>query len=241
MEEIKRCTKCGEIWPKTNEFFGRHKATKDGFATECKKCRDKYAKEYRAVNGDKSKCKRRIYYSNNRVAFAEKSKKRYSEDPQKYKDMGRRWERNNPEKVAAKKKRYNEAHPDRIVVYRKKYSKEHPEIFRIRRHKRAAIEKELPSTLTRIQWEDIKIVFNNCCAYCGKEKPLEQDHFVALIKNGENSHNNIIPACKSCNCSKGAKLFSEWYPKFKHYSKKRERIILDHLNYDNGIQQLSFV
>jgi hypothetical protein len=35
--------------------------------------------------------------------------------------------------------------------------------------------------------------------------------------------------------------FSMWYPKYKYYSKKREAIILEYLDYKNNNQQLSIL
>lgn len=75
--------------------------------------------------------------------------------------------------------------------------------------------KQLWTTTTYRGWENsaqqIKKYFNNRCAYCGKELPLQQDHFIALSKGGEYSKNNIVPSCQSCNGSKGAKEFETWY------------------------------
>ena len=66
-------------------------------------------------------------------------------------------------------------------------------------NRRRTAKEALPATLTTDQWETINKVFDNKCAYCGKEGKLEQDHFIALSSGGEYTHNNIVPACKSCN------------------------------------------
>jgi len=36
------------------------------------------------------------------------------------------------------------------------------------------------------------------------------DHVVPLIRGGRHSVGNIIPACRSCNSSKGGKFIIEW-------------------------------
>lgn len=107
--------------------------------------------------------------------------------------------------------------------------------------RRRSLKRKLETTLTLNQWENIKIHFNNKCCYCNRELPLEQEHFIALSVMGEYTINNIIPACKSCNASKSNKIFNEWYPKYKYYSKKREKIILSFLGYTKGIQQLKIM
>lgn len=43
--EMKRCTKCGEEKPATNEFFGACKRVKSGLKSACKECRSKEYKE----------------------------------------------------------------------------------------------------------------------------------------------------------------------------------------------------
>jgi len=46
----KTCTKCGETFPITPDFFYRHKREKGGFMAQCKKCVSKYAWECRKTN-----------------------------------------------------------------------------------------------------------------------------------------------------------------------------------------------
>lgn len=143
---------------------------------------------------------------------AENEKQYISEGLKKRRDNQRNFRKNNR---------------DRVIGYSQKY-----------RSKR----KELLATLTTEQWEDIKNTFDNRCCYCGKERPLAQEHFVAQSKGGEYTLDNIVPSCKSCNSSKGDKDFFEWYPTYKYYSKKREKFILDFLGYKNSsMQQLKVI
>lgn len=49
------------------------------------------------------------------------------------------------------------------------------------------------------------------CAYCGIESSeLTLDHIIPRSKGGPDSAENLTPACRSCNSSKGAKGISEW-------------------------------
>lgn len=97
------------------------------------------------------------------------------------------------------------------------------------RQRRKAKNRLLPYTLTFEQWEEIKSKFNNRCAYCGSEKKLEQDHFVAISRGGGYTPQNIVPACKSCNSRKCHKDFFTWYPLQSFYSKERESFLLKHI------------
>lgn len=38
---LKRCTTCRQEWPATPAYFNKHRGHKDGFASQCKKCRGK--------------------------------------------------------------------------------------------------------------------------------------------------------------------------------------------------------
>jgi 5-methylcytosine-specific restriction endonuclease McrA len=48
------------------------------------------------------------------------------------------------------------------------------------------------------------------CAYCGSPGKLTVDHLVALKSGGSNSIENLVPACKSCNSSKGTAPVAAW-------------------------------
>lgn len=51
------------------------------------------------------------------------------------------------------------------------------------------------------------------CAYCGKElNPFifSVDHLIPLSKGGPDETENMMPACKSCNSSKGTKLLEDF-------------------------------
>lgn len=120
----------------------------------------------------------------------------------------------------------------------KKWCKNNSEKVRIHKQRRRTRKKELPATMTMWQWQACKEYFNNKCAYCGKERKLHQDHFVALSQGGEYTINNIIPACSHCNLSKHNKDFSEWYPTYEFYSKLREKRVLKYLQFYEGTQQL---
>lgn len=158
----------------------------------------------------------------------------------------------NKEKILLQTKKFRETHKEMRAESSSRYKKLHKEKIKeyLQRqntkelakkyaHKRRAKAKGLKATLTPEQWEQTKLLFDNKCAYCGKEKKLEQDHFISLYYGGEYTHNNIIPSCESCNKSKQEKYFFKWYPTYKYYSKAREKKILKILNYVDGVQQLA--
>ena len=53
--ELKECSKCGAVYPATDEYFGRTKQSCDGLKKTCKVCISKYNKEYQIKNKDRWK------------------------------------------------------------------------------------------------------------------------------------------------------------------------------------------
>jgi len=47
------------------------------------------------------------------------------------------------------------------------------------------------------------------CAYCARLADTV-DHVVPLVRGGTNYEGNLVPACKSCNSSKGGRTVMEW-------------------------------
>lgn len=69
----------------------------------------------------------------------------------------------------------------------------------------------LPYTLTEAQWEEIKASYFHSCVYCNRQDvPLQREHIVPVTKGGGYTPDNIVPACASCNSSKGNKNLIVW-------------------------------
>lgn len=73
------------------------------------------------------------------------------------------------------------------------------------RYRRRSRFVGLENSLTHDQWLQIKAAYRHRCAYCGRRKPLTMDHIVPVVSGGSHTSDNIIPACQSCNSSKGSK------------------------------------
>lgn len=81
-----------------------------------------------------------------------------------------------------------------------------------RKAQRRAMKRHAPvNDLTARQWEDIKAAYGYRCVYCpdscqeckGKAHPLTQEHLTPLSKQGSHTVSNVVPACLSCNSSRG--------------------------------------
>ena len=59
-----------------------------------------------------------------------------------------------------------------------------------------------------------KLKHANECAYCGKQDvPLTLDHVFPKSKGGEDSGDNLVYVCKSCNSSKSNMDYFAWIKK----------------------------
>lgn len=192
-------------------------------------------KLYREGNKEHLKKRGKEYYQKNKERVAERSKQ-YHEDNREY--------------ILSKNREYYQDNKEQILEWNRQYNKENPHIARQGGQRRKARVEKLPYTLTVEEWDNLKLYFDNSCAYCGmaEEKHLKkfneilhQEHFIALSNGGEYTHNNIIPSCKSCNSSKGNKDFFEWYPTYEFYNKDREKFILEYLSCKDNIHQLSIL
>lgn len=53
--------------------------------------------------------------------------------------------------------------------------------------------------------------YDNCCEYCGSKENLSWDHLIPRVKDGPDTAENHVWACRRCNSSKGGKGIYEWY------------------------------
>ncbi len=58
---------------------------------------------------------------------------------------------------------------------------------------------------------------NNNCTYCGSIRNIQDDHVIAKVKGGKTT----VPACRTCNTSKGDKPLMEWLRWIKENDKYR--------------------
>jgi len=148
------------------------------------------SKAYREASKEKAKAYYKEYYKKN-----PENKKRVFENTKK-------WYKENP----GYKAEYYLKNKERASENNKRWNKENPEYRRIMESKRRArLAGAGGGGFSKIQWEEMKKEYNGICPYCNNKKDLTIEHIVPLINNGEHDADNISPACKSCNSSKGTK------------------------------------
>lgn len=98
---------------------------------------------------------------------------------------------------------------------------------------------EVNVAYTHQQWKETVIFFKGQCAYCGRTmrngERLTHDHLVPISDGGASTQHNIIPACSTCNSSKGASEWREWFMKQSFFSQERMNKIFQWRSIMNAI------
>ena len=213
----KRCTKCGEYFPRTAEYFSRHKGRPDGLDGWCKAC------------------------------TREKDRARYAANPERERERSRAWYAANAERARASTRAWNAANRERLREMNHARRVAHPEYARewaaanrdrarVYKQNRRARELCLPSTFTLDQQRFALDYFHNSCAYCGRqfhdlfnERTLAFDHFIPLSSPDcpGTTAGNMLPVCHgadSCNLSKFNRDPEEWLVARFGKRKAREKL-----------------
>ena len=208
---MKKCSRCGEEYPNTDEFFYKSKDYKDGLKRICSECERAYARERHIRKKEELNRKSKEYYQKNIEEQRRKCREYYNRNKKMFKE---------------KHKRYWEENKDKIINKHREWLNNNKERIRINAQKRRSKKKKLPSTLTEEDWDYALDFFENRCCYCGKKTFLTQDHFVPANDGGGYVPENIVPACLSCNSKKRISSFHEWYETTEFYSEERKEKIL---------------
>lgn len=114
---------------------------------------------------------------------------------------------------------YYQANKERMIANALVYIRENPSVVAGIRHKRRGA---VSHTVTARDFERLARKSGGVCSYCpvsltdpGRDLPtsLQWDHVVPLSRGGTHSVGNLLPACRSCNLSKGKKFLTEWRPR----------------------------
>jgi hypothetical protein len=245
----KKCSICGEEKPANTEYFGRVTRNKDGLNSKCIICHKEYMRSYNQKhytenkeyynlkskkwaeeNHERTLKLQRDWYKENYPKIKEEEnqrsreyfekhpnyrKERYEATKTHHSELTKKWYEENKEKHKELTKRWRSENRELVNMYCRNYQ-----------HKK----KGLPFDFSPDDWDACLDYFDNSCAYCGeKSDRLEKEHFIPVSKGGAYTKDNIIPSCKSCNVSKHAHDFLDWYPSRSYYNEEKERNILIYL------------
>lgn len=246
MEEMQTCKQCKRELELSEVYYYKQPGKISGFDAKCKECRGYHFTPPKPIakEGYKicSKCAKELpltieyFYSRGDGSSDDGFRGQCMDCCRK---RGKEYYGENLDVVLKRGRTHYKTNIVNERIRGKKYRQAHITEGRMHTSSYRAKKKGLPHTLTAQQWRGIKQYFDNKCCYCGEELPLEQEHFIALTKNGEFALTNIVCACRPCNASKSDNSFSSWYPKRDSYTPERESKILKFLGYKNNKQQLS--
>lgn len=240
---LKRCTKCGQEFPPTTEYFYAHAGQTSGLRPDCKRCNNDRKQKYRHTDPEAQNERERRYRSHwtdkyrqmvrERIRIASRSYHRRNREA-KIVAMRIRYYAD-PEKERARTRRYKQAHPEVRREGERRYRQSHGNI---KAQKRRARQRNLVNDLTIEQWHNALAYFNNCCAVCGCQAGLwhviVQDHWIPIAKGGGTTALNIIPLCHSktdgqggCNNQKHHQNAAEWL--VKKYGESQAGLILNRI------------
>jgi len=115
----KTCTKCGETFPRTKEFFQADKNRKHGLKNWCKQCAKEYHKEYYQNNREHIKEYNKEYYQNNREHIKEYNKEYRQNNKEHIKEYNKEYHQNNREHIKEYNKEYHQNNREHIKKYKK--------------------------------------------------------------------------------------------------------------------------
>lgn len=212
----KQCTKCGNTYPATAEYFSKHRG---GLRPDCKQCACEYSREYRATNVEKI----REYRATNAEKLREKSRKYNAANAEKRREYRtanaekkheylREYYAANAEKLREKSREYYATNAEKVAKKKRQYRQtpRGKEVHGAARHRRRARKANAPSGQPFDEASQLKRQKHRCY-YCG-EKLTEYhiDHVIPLSRGGSDGAENKVLACPKCNVRKNAKLPHEW-------------------------------
>lgn len=165
---------------KSRTEFHKASRSKDGLKGQCKSCRGAYSKE--------------SYWSNR-----DSELRKVKEYVQKNKD-----------KVALYQREYRASRKQHLGQYHKDYCKANPHYTKAIHSRRKARSLNAKGNHTAEQLKARFDYHGNKCVYCDSTENLHADHQIPLSRGGTNFASNMVPACASCNCSKGSKTPEEF-------------------------------
>lgn len=221
----KRCSKCGEIKPRTEEHFQKHKTTRDGFRPECKACTAAAKHAYYWADPEKRRKAKRDGYAKDPEKYRQRTRDFKKDNPEYSKEYNKKWKANHPEyDWRGYHREWERNNPDKTKKYNQDTRKKHPLIMRMRgrismmKSKAKRLNKDIGdwrrADLLRMHEEQ-----NGKCAYCGitiswnMPHDIHVDHIQPLSKGGSNELDNLALACADCNLSKGDNLLTDWMVK----------------------------
>jgi hypothetical protein len=224
----KVCVKCEQELP--FELFGPRLKSPDGLQPRCRGCRRadhkawrdanrEHVRDYnRAKNADPSGNRRmrevaRKWYASNRGRVSEQRQARRPTRVKALRAHNTAHYVKNREAILAKNKARYHANLEAQRARTRAYHARNPERATHRARLRRDRKRGVGGRVTIAELRHLQARARGMCVYCGTARATCFDHFVPVVKGGETTAANLVPSCKSCNCSKWAHNPERWVVK----------------------------
>lgn len=134
----------------------------------------------------------------------------YARDPELKRTRVRAHYVTNIDRERVRTAAYRQEHRAEAVAYALAWSAANPDQRREYGRRRSVVLRGVAWRHTRPEWLDKSALLGNVCIYCGEVKPLTRDHKIPLVRGGNDAIENIVPACRRCNCRKGRRTATEY-------------------------------
>ena len=192
----KKCRSCGIEKPLAD--FGMK------LGGICKKCQSKKSAKWNADNKSRKNENNKKSRDRHLIECHARDRKYYIANQEKKQEYARVYRANNKDVAAEYKRKWFENNKDKKVI---------------QSHRRRARKLNVLNTLTSKEWNDIYNSYLGRCVYCGAAA-TEQDHIIPFYSGGTNTADNVVPACKNCNVTKGKKSLIQ----FMNYRAQNGRV-----------------
>ena len=85
--------------------------------------------------------------------------------------------------------------------------------------------------------KSIKYGWGGLCAYCRSNRATTLDHIKPRSRGGSSLRSNLIPACQSCNHSKGSMNWLEWFQRQEFYNSVAQELIEEWISNKRFIEE----
>lgn len=161
--------------------FSKDAQKADGLRSSCRECKAAENAAHRKMYGARIKATLAAWYLRNKERVRANQMAWRAANPKLASAIEARWKRFNPASVAASCERHR------------------------------VLKRDAPGDgVSANQWKIVLADSMGLCAYCSERKPLTMDHVDPLSRGGAHDVTNVVPACASCNASKGNKTLLTW-------------------------------
>lgn len=222
-----------------SEFY-KGKGNHGGYVPRCKACVKPYfTKRYVEKHDELNRKTHERYFvdiEKSRSIGRTRAAKYRKENPEKSKTIAKNWYQRNLEQVRAdgrnraRLRRASGLHkekdasaviaarqknPEKYNQIRKRYADKYPDRVKVTKNNNLSKRRAAPGHVTTKEWQRILLFYGRACGICKRpesEMPLTVDHFIPIVKGGDNTWRNVWPTCLPCNLKKRAKVPLEQFP-----------------------------